>query len=183
MEFLLAKQDLDTFSNSNINLLVLYFDIPVQNINSNDILWELAIAIQSTANSVSNQHAEMPPSGIWTKYREELITRFKTDKSAPKGSLNELPIEFVNADPTGNNKFLEWIVKSYIDGGIRLFEDLSRMNIALTEYTFLLNKKLLKAPEIDIRAFCGLSGCKQKGKKGRKIDGRGLDTLLDEYEK
>jgi Leucine-rich repeat (LRR) protein len=174
MQYLISKNDLLlSFSLEDINLLARYYRLP--RVNRNDLLWLIAISNLSTIY----HYAEMTPNTLWSRYKDQLLTRFLDDDSAKKYRNAELlPIEIINADPTNNKKYLQWITTSYLDGGIKKFEDMGRVNTALKEYLHLLGKKLItNTAEQNINAFCGLYGCKQ-GKK-EKI---GLDEFLDRYE-
>ena len=170
MNYLYSKRDLASFSKRDLDLLAEYYNIYTD--DRNDFLWLLSIAIHS-----DRQYAEMPPGKAWDRYSEQLLAKFKTDQSAPKDA-DKLPVEIINADPSPPKKYLEWIIKSYLDGGIKLFEDMGRIKTALLEYGYLLKKKLITNKfELNISSFCGLSGCKQ-GKRTKP----GLDELLDRYD-
>ena len=170
MEYLLSKQNLSTFSDKDLNLLADYYAISYS--NRNDLLWLLAISILS-----STKYSEMPPNKAWEKYHRELLKRFAGDTSAPS-DVDKLPIEMINADPLSSKKYLEWIIKSYLDGGIKLFEDMGRTKTALLEYGYLLKKKLITNKfEQNIHAFCGLAGCQQ----GKRIN-QGLDEFLNRFD-
>jgi Leucine-rich repeat (LRR) protein len=172
MEYLISKNDLSQYPPHLITLLARYYHLP--RVNRNDLLWLIAIANLSTIY----HYAEMTPNMLWSRYKDQLLTRFIDDDSAKKYRNAELlPIEIINADPTNNKKYLQWITTSYLDGGIKRFEDMGRVNTALKEYIYLLGKKLIiNSAEQNINAFCGLSGCKQG--KTEKI---GLDKFLDQY--
>ena len=170
MDYLYSKQDLDTFSSRELYVLAKHYNI--YKVDRNDLLWLLAITIISSRN-----YAEMPPNTVWERYGTKLLAKFKTDRSAPK-DVDKLPIEMIDADPLPTKKYLEWVVKSYLDDGIKLFEDMSRTKIALLEYGYLLKKKLITNKfEQNIHAFCGLSGCQQ----GKRLK-QGLDEFLDRYD-
>jgi Leucine-rich repeat (LRR) protein len=174
MQYLISKNDLLlSFSLEDINLLARYYRLP--RVNRNDLLW--LIAISNLSNT--HQYAEMAPSKAWADYGSVLLMRFSNDDSAMKYITTEsLPKEIIDADPTNNKKYLQWITTSYLDGGIKRFEDMGRVNTALKEYMYLLGRKLItNSAEQNINAFCGLSGCKQGEKE--KI---GLDEFLDRYE-
>ncbi len=169
MDYYYSKQHLDTFSDQELNLLTKYYDIYID--NRDDLLWLLSVAILS-----SHMYVQMPPNRAWERYKDQLLKKFAIDRSATK-NVDKLPIEIINADPLSTKKYLEWIIKSYIDNGIKLFEDMGRVKTALLEYGYLLKKKLITNKfEQNIHAFCGLAGC-QQGKRTRK----GLDEFLDQY--
>ena len=172
MQYFYVKQDLSSFSPKDIHFLANYYDI--LSTNRNDLLWLLAIVILSK----SSMHAEMLPDKAWDKYGSALLLRFSNDSSTkPYRTTNKLPVEMINADPTPNQIYLEWIVSSYIDGGIQIFEDMGKTKTSLQEYSYLLHKKLVTNKfDKNIGSFCGLVGCKQ-GKR-EKI---GLDIFLNRY--
>lgn len=124
----------------------------------------------------------LTPDQVWTKYGDKLIAKLQTDQSY-KSDLTHLPVDFIAADPTPRATYVEWIVLSYIRGGIRLYEDLlSRVKPALIDYQKIsgrLQRGLPGQPwtnETDINTFCGIIGC-----KAGKRDKFGLEDLLDKY--
>ena len=122
---------------------------------------------------------------LWAQYSSALLERLSTDSSF-KGSIAELtalPKDFI--PPAHHNKYMEWVVKSYIDGGIRRYEDLrSRTYPALDQFAQLLRNGRLASGaagqpwtnETNISNFCGLVGC-VSGKRARL----GLEALIDKY--
>ena len=170
MNYFYSKQDLASFSEHDLDLLAKHYNIYSD--DRNDFLWLLSITILS-----DRQYAEMSPNKAWERYSEQLLAKFRTDRSAPK-DVHKLPIEIINADPLSSKKYLEWIIKSYLDGGIKLFEDMGRAKTSLLEYGYLLKKKLITNKfEQNIHSFCGLSGC-QQGKRTKP----GLDKFLDRHD-
>lgn len=113
---------------------------------------------------------------IFNKYNAQLEQRFS----------DEIPFDtFINADPSDNKIYLEWIVDSFIFGGILRLEDISaRVRPALEDYIYLKQSNQLKQGENpwenekDISKFCGLVGCKKKN-----FEKPGLEKLLNKYEK
>ena len=100
------------------------------------------------------------------------------NKLDPTLNIELLKERFVETDPTTNNTYLEWIIKSYVDNGIKLLEDLGRTRVALKEYHDLSLKNKLVPEDKDINRFCGIAGCKQKG-----YDKKGLEDTLEKYKK
>jgi hypothetical protein len=88
------------------------------------------------------------------KYGKQLETRIKTDHSAPK-DLNQIIQKFINADPTPNKKYVQWMIRTYLSSGIRYLEDLSRTNAALI--LFDKNKIRLTVEQRDINKIKSLS--------------------------
>lgn len=124
---------------------------------------------------------------LWEKYGQNLLTKFENDRTAFKNIIS-LPNEFISADPT-KSKYIEWIITSYLNGGISLFEDISsKVKSALNNYIYLIkNKYIIKNPVVpayedptNILNFCGLIGCK-KMLKGKKFQQPGLYDIIDKY--
>jgi hypothetical protein len=86
-------------------------------------------------------------------YGKQLETRIKTDHSAPK-DLNQIVQKFINADPTPNKKYVQWMIRTYLSSGIRYLEDLSRTNAALI--LFDKNKVRLPVEQRDINKIKSL---------------------------
>ena len=115
------------------------------------------------------------PDKLWDKYSDALIKRLTADISYTDPLPTELPDTFQSPNHV---KYLEWVVKSYLEGGIKRYEDIqSRAYPALSDYALLLLKKKLQGPEINLLNYCGLSGCSIKSRKRP-----GLDSLLSKYE-
>ena len=110
--------------------------------------------------------------------------------------------QFCASDPTASKDYSVWIVESYLDSGIKLWEDLlSRVKPALTDYGLLFRKKILsssttegygdrpiKEPinETNIYSFCGLVGCGPRDRiylrdSKRKHLSLGLEDLTEKY--
>lgn len=118
----------------------------------------------------------------FSQNESELEKRLQTDRTTADWSYET----FIEADPSDNKKYLDWIIKSYILGGIKLYEDLSsRVKPALEDYMYLLQSGQLDTGKADkpwtnervIENYCGLAGCT---KKKRVLIG--LDGLLDKYQ-
>lgn len=87
----------------------------------------------------------MNKTQLWQTYGPNIIHRLMSDRTFGKDAtaLHALPDGFLSADKTYHT-YLEWIVRSYLDGGIRLYEDIrSRVYPALHDYVFLLRKRVL----------------------------------------
>lgn len=111
---------------------------------------------------------------IFSQYREKLDKRAGQDITATRDDIDE---QLFNADPTNNKAYLEWIVDSYINGGIALAEDLpSRVNPALEDYHYLKTANKLDPNDKIITNFCGIIGCTKKFKIKM-----GLEGLLTKY--
>jgi hypothetical protein len=120
------------------------------------------------------QFGGMNPVKLWIVYGEQLREKFASDRSARNFvNATEIPPAFVY------KKYSEWIVRSYIRGGIKLYEDIrSRVHPEIDLYEQLLKHKdkVEVAWMRDITQFCGIAGCK-KGTKSVP----GLSDYLDEY--
>jgi hypothetical protein len=126
------------------------------------------------------------PQKIWAKYKEPLLEKLRNDTSFLEGihgPPDTLPKIFLS--PNGTYKYAEWIVKSYIDNGIKRVEDIqSRAYPEIEDFNRLITTNKLskgdpKAPwtnETDINNLCGLVGCVVKGKKLK-----GLSDLIDRH--
>jgi hypothetical protein len=168
--------------------------------DSNGRLVKRPVLLRRLQQAQSQTGGAMSPEKVWTKYGIELKDRLTKDKKY-KGSVDSLPSAFTDKHP----KYLEWMVTSYLNGGIRLYEDIaSRVYPALDTYLKLLHKRLLNSrdangiPITDVKAFqqtltekpwlnqtnllnyCGLSGCTSVIKK-LKVVKPGLEGLLDNY--
>ena len=128
----------------------------------------------------------MKPERVWNKYKTALTKKLSTDSTVPKMDDFSTMQTFQNADPTSNKVYLDWIVNSYVNDGIKRYEDLmSRVLPALKDYDYLKkSKKLTRVPgkgkafldETNILNFCGLAGC-QKGKFRQP----GLEDLIEKH--
>ena len=131
----------------------------------------------------------MGPDKLLTTHKADLIKKLSQDRTYPdspdvwRGVLDTLPSGFIEADPSHNFTYLEWIVKSYLAGGIARYEDLvSRVRPTL-EYFVLLRNKLptgdASQPHTNMRNiinYCGLRGCQRK-----KFEVPGLETYLQPF--
>src|SRR3989304_9982442 len=154
---------LSEYSISDIATLGKFFNIP-QDISLSETLHTLSTILSTSFRG------EMSPEDAWEKYSERLILRLRDDKTyfrdhpAPPKSL---PREFIDADPK-QGKNIEWILTSYLDKGIRSFEDLGRTKEALGQFQSLAVRKLLKEPlitsinEAGLPYYCGIVGCNGK---------------------
>jgi hypothetical protein len=134
------------------------------------------------------QHGGDRIDKLWQKYKNELIIKLRKDRTAPTDILS-LPDNFINADPT-KTKYIEWIIVSYINNGISLYEDLmSKVKPALDKYIYLIKKHSIETnPNVpvyddpsNIMNFCGLNGCDKKI-KGKIFQQHGLYDLIDQYD-
>ena len=131
------------------------------------------------------------PIKLWGKYGQQLKLRFSKDRSI-KGNITELPSEFIYQN---NLPYSDWIIRSYIRGGIKLFEDIrSRVHPALDRYKELLKKKSISEkiatevkknepwntnPISDINRFCGIIGCQHSSGKWVVP---GLESFISQYD-
>ena len=70
--------------------------------------------------------------------------------------INELLGFFENADPTPNKQYTEWIIRRYIDGGIRYLEDVdSTVAENLAIYHELKTRRMIPPELMDINKFKG----------------------------
>ena len=67
---------------------------------------------------------------------------------------NQLPEWLEQYDPTQNNKYVNWMITRYLNGGIRLLEDIpAKVAPALVIYAKLAAKKKLQPEHRDINQF------------------------------
>jgi len=160
---------------SDISTLGKFFNI------SNDL--SLAETLHTISHVLSTSfRGEMSPEDAWKKYKDKLFPRLKDDKTFTRDhpdTPESLPKEFIDADPK-QGKNIEWILTSYLDKGIRSFEDLGRTKEALGQFQSLTNRKLLTEPlitsinEAGLPYYCGIVGCNGKP---------GLSDLVERAEK
>lgn len=105
---------------------------------------------------------------LWNKYGTELLARLKTSK-------DEIMSAFRQADPTSNGKNTEWIIVSYLRGGIRI-EDLGRVKTFLQSFIKLAGSKQLEEKEKELENYFGLI----VGNLPKK-PGFGLECVIDKY--
>ena len=126
----------------------------------------------------------MKPAEVLARYgnalRERLIAELEL---SPHNFVDGSELEhFLEADPDRHHKNLEWLVRSYIEGGISIEDLYSKVRPALINYKKLIDSgKLSKGNkpwenETVIDNFCGLSGCIIKGRAKP-----GLLQVLDKY--
>ena len=117
-------------------------------------------------------------------FGNKLITRIKSDASAPKTSDIKIAIDNIaNLDPTGNKELTFWLVLNYANGRISRYEDIaSRAIPALIKFKALLKKPNLE-PKLtirDINQIKGLTGIKSTTPE--VPDSLGLEDIIDQYQ-
>ena len=126
------------------------------------------------AQKIQTVQGSMKPAEVWAKYGDQLTA--KTRKP-----LEQVQEAFLVADPTQNKKHIEWLVTSYLDGGIALLEDLGQASRAIESFSWLVKNSKIRPDDItkyqnSLHHFCGIRGCKRKNK-----DMPGLEDFLDDY--
>lgn len=128
------------------------------------------------------------PVALWAQLEAKLKVRLASDRTfhdGPVQTLTGLPRGFLA--PNGSNKYVEWVVRSYLKGGIKLYEDIqSRAYPAIDDFLQLVSHKILstgqkgqpRTNETDINNYCGLAGCQHDGAQVP-----GLDTILVKHTK
>lgn len=134
---------------------------------------------------------------LWERYGEMLLKKFGKDLSARRLKRDQLPDDFVYEN---NMTYTEWIIRSYIRGGIARYEDIkSRVHPDLDRYRKLLTQKTrikqiiqaIKDEEVqagwsnpkevtDINRFCGIIGCKHSKNETWLVPG--LTDFLEKYD-
>jgi hypothetical protein len=124
-------------------------------------------------------------------FQDKLIQRIWTDRSIVNTSLSNLDNtteqdnvagmvekylkQIETADPTNNKQYVIWIIRRYLDGTIKLFEDISStISEFLQKYHTLKVKKLLPAEISDINQI--------KDKQQFNMVFRQVDTIYDKLE-
>ncbi len=143
-------------------------------------------------NLVSIQSNETNESGVnnklslWQKYKTELENKFMNDNTIDFRVPSDLPNKFLLADPE-EGKNVEWIIKSYINGGIRLYEDLlTQVKPALEDWLYLKrNKYITKSqnPFTDYTTLiniCGVQGCDMR-RQGKMYGYPGLYEIIKPF--
>jgi hypothetical protein len=148
-------------------------------------------------NDISNDINNDSRDDIWVKYKDDLLNRLKNDYTVDQKeldlSLDSVLKEFISADPTSlkgkPGKYVEWVIQSYIGGGIELFEDLrTKVNPALKMWLHLKAIGVIKKSEnpfddyTTIMNICGVKyqGCDMiRQKKMRKLPG--LDKVFEPF--
>jgi hypothetical protein len=125
--------------------------------------------------------AEMPSKEeLSQKYISEIETAMRSRNDNYQGDLIDL---FLSADPSPNRKYVVWIIKSYIRGGITRLEDLLSGTLpALQNFIILTNRKKLEKGdkpwenEYDINNYFGLRSGEEKNRM--KF---GLEDVIEKY--
>ena len=106
---------------------------------------------------------------IFTEFESKIEKRKVNDRSF--GDYQN----FILADPTEKKIYLRWILDSYVNSGIKAYEDLlSRVKPALEDYDYLKEKNKLNGDEKIVETYCGIAGCTKKFKEKP-----GLESLID----
>jgi hypothetical protein len=192
-DILLSVKNLKTFSTRDINILIKYYNIKSV---GNDGLWQLSIAILNDPNmALSKKSAKMSPTKVFEKYGEQLFNKISNDKSVENvvGSKDPeaIKLKIIEMDPD-KGKNVEWMVISYINNGIKLFEDLGRANSAIKKYNWLVSKKLIDSDDpankflrtlVDFGGLVGYKNTKNQEKVGLETFLNNYKNQLIEYEK
>ena len=80
---------------------------------------------------------------------EKLTARIQRDRTIADDTTPQTVIQYVRdeIDPTDNQQYTLWILRTYIKGGIRFYEDMSRVNSALK--FFHTNKQSMDIKDIN----------------------------------
>ena len=117
---------------------------------------------------------------ILQNYGEKIVKIFtEFESKIEKRKVDDRPFEeyenFILADPTEKKIYFRWILDSYVNGGIKAYEDLlSRVKPALEDYDYLKEKNKLNGDEKIVENYCGIAGCTKKFKEKP-----GLESLID----
>lgn len=121
---------------------------------------------------------------IMAKYGEAFYKRVKEDKSIKSKDKKDAFKTMASIDPSGGKRtYLEWIIKSYIAGGVPSGdEDLYNFSAALLKFDRIKHKLPLGDPkdprtnQRNILNYCGMTGLKTD-----KLTVPGLAEVLDAY--
>lgn len=140
---------------------------------------------RSTVGCWCKQHGGALSDALWSKYMQPLQQRLASDRGyRGPHPVTTLPADFLFG---GDHVYLEWTIISYINGGIRSYEDIkTRLQPAIVDFNKLIQKRVLSqgvsgqpwTNESNILNYCGLIGCTIKGRQRG-----GLEELLRKYEK
>ena len=126
----------------------------------------------------------LSPARLWTDLGEAILNKLSSEHYEGNldavNRLEDLPFFFAptrRGQKKKDYKYLEWVVRSYLQGGIIDYSDIqSLVYPALDDFNLLLSKKVLKPEEQDILKYCGLTGCIKN-----KRQYPGLAGLLEQY--
>ena len=117
------------------------------------------------------------PKTLWNTHKGLLIEKLQRDRSYPAEhtavhDLTTLPPAFIEADPSGRKAiYLEWLVRSYLSGGINQYEDLLSSALPALQLFERVQSRLSKGKagqpwtnQRDINNYCGLVSCTRKGR-------------------
>lgn len=98
-------------------------------------------------------------------FKQHMLNRYNL-KINRDSSANDLKVivdhalnVILKADPSPKKGFSNWIIESYLDGGINSLEDLGRVKDSLKKFTEYTRNGQLKDHKTDINRYCGLIGC------------------------
>ena len=126
---------------------------------------------------------------LWEKYKEELIPKFQQDSSIDFdiSALSDLPPKFNQADPE-SGKNVEWLIQSYLGGGISLYEDLvSQVRPAIEEWLYLKRAGYITKNANPLQDYttliniCGVRGCEMR-RRGKMQGLPGLYEIMKPFE-
>jgi hypothetical protein len=151
---------------------------------------EICQLIQAYYSALNQFGAGAKEDRLWKTYGPQLLEKFKTDRTATQWrNAKALPDDLIAA---GKGKYLEWIILSYLRGGIKLFEDIpSKVPEALSDWIYLKDKKLLKMDlsgqkpwldETNILNYCGLDKCTVLKKDKKEYLMVGLYDVLKQHQ-
>jgi hypothetical protein len=127
------KKDLENYSKKDVEILKSFYKIG----DNKNVLLAIAKEISKQLNV-----AQMAPSKVFERYGEQLFSKIKIDPSIENKDPETIKQEIISNDPDGG-KNVEWIVTSYINGGIHVLEDLPIVKSSIEKYNWLVKNKLI----------------------------------------
>lgn len=113
----------------------------------------MADPIKSRINQILSEKLDMEKTK--QNMGAKIEARLKSDSSAvaAKVDVDTFLNRVMEVDPTPNDKYWQWIVRAYLNKGIRLYEDLYKVTAPLT----LFHKFKKKMPQPDINKIGNLN--------------------------
>jgi len=113
-------------------------------------------AQSSVGNTIGKLREIIPGIEISSDRSDDNVTQIMAALGA---HFEEVLKFFEDADPTTNKQYTEWIIRRYIDGGIRYLEDVdSTVAENLAIYHELKTRRMLPPELMDINKFKGSTG-------------------------
>ena len=128
-------------------------DITATNLGE-QLVKAITLGAQSSVGNTINKLREIIPGiEISSDRGDESVTQIMATLGA---YISEVLKFFEDADPTANKQYTEWIIRRFIDGGIRYLEDVdSTVAENLAIYHELKTRRMIPPELMDINKFKG----------------------------